>query len=264
MSNKLHVILAKTEHLSSSFKNMLRDFKDFFSTKQGAFKGIKKTYEPKAGTIDEPSMRGNIVVTTTVDEKLQWLVDNSREYIDSLFSVEATNASGTVMTDLIVEGVSWGKVSSLELLRLKSFLEMENFEQMYANIPVRSDAEIWEPTDNVAYANRNIFQKPLQLGVKKSMLKEPYILEDPNLENLKDTSGYKPAMMTRDTPIDLGDYTLQEYSGEYSHLQRAMILKRRSQLLNAVITALKTANEAELIQSKITAEKIFTYLHQGV
>lgn len=261
MSLKLHVVLAKTEHSEKPFAAMLSDFKAFFKDKQGQFKGVKKTYEPKAGIIDDPSMRGNINVVTTVDEKLNWLEENSREHVDNLFSVEATNASGTVFVDLVVEGVSFGKVSSLELLRLKSFLENDNLKGMYENIPVRSESENWEPTDNVAYTDRRVWQKPLSSGTKKSITKETFILSDPNISQLKDTSKYTPLTSTKDTVIDLGDYTLQEYSGEYSHLQRAMILKKRSQLLGAVIEALKIANEAPVIKSNITADKIFSFLH---
>lgn len=261
MSLKLHVVLAKTEHSEKPFTAMLKDFKDFFKDKQGAFRGLKKTYDPRANTIDIESMRANINVTTTVDEKLHWLEENSKEHIDNLFSVEATNASGTVMVDLVVEGVSFGKVSSLELLRLKSLLETENLKGMYENIPVRSDAENWDPTDNPAYSGRSVFQKPVRLGVNKSMVKELFIVPNPDVKDMKDTSRYVATTSTKDTVIELGDYTVQEFSGEYSHLQRALILKRRSQFLGAVIEALKVANEAPVIKSNITADKIFSFLH---
>lgn len=261
MSLKLHVVLAKTEHLAVPFNSMLKDFKDFFKDKQGQFKGIKKTYEPKVGTMDEPSKRGNTLVVTTVEEKLSWLEENSEQYIDNAFSVEATNASGTVKAELVVDGKSWGTFSSLELLRLKSLLETDNFKQMYENIPVRSDAEIWEASDNIEHKGRDIWQKPQMSGVHRSITKRPYILKDPNLENLKDTSKYTPVTVAEDIPLDLGDYTLQEYSGEYSHYQRALILKKRSVLLSAVIEALKIANEAPTIKSEITADKIFSFLH---
>lgn len=126
---KLNVLLAKTEHSASQFKKLIQDYVGFFKGKQGEFKGVKKTYSPKEGTIDEPSMRSSVSVVTTVGEKLQWLEETSQEHIDNLFSVEATNASGKAVADLTVDGISFGSLSSLELLRLKSLLESGDLEQ---------------------------------------------------------------------------------------------------------------------------------------
>lgn len=260
---KLHVLLAKTEQSAGSFKKILEEYLQFFKDKQGSFKGTKKTYEPKPGTMDEPTMRGDTLVVTTVGEKLKYLEETTVDHINNVFSVEATNASGKAIAELLVDGFSFGTLSSLELLKLKSMLESGTLEGMYANIPVRSDSELWEPNTTEQYAGREIYQGSLFVGTKKSLNKVPYILDDPNLEKLKDQSSYKPQVQTRDTPIDLGDYTYQHFSGEYTQKQRAAILARRSKLLVAVTEALKIANEAEIKESSLTAEKIFGYLHNG-
>src|SRR5687768_15976572 len=107
-SIKLNVLLAKTDHLSSVFKKGLEDYVKFFKTAQGSFKGEKKTYEPKPNSVDLPNERSNRLVVTTVNEKLDWLQDNSREYIDALFSQEKTNATGLAKATLTVDGVSFG------------------------------------------------------------------------------------------------------------------------------------------------------------
>lgn len=263
MSIKLNVLLAKTEHSASQFKKLISDYVAFFKGKQGDFRGIKKTYSPREGTVDEPSMRGNVSVVTTVGEKLHWLEETLEEHINNLFSVEATNASGTVKAKLVVDGVDFGELSSLELLRLKSILETQDLEQLYANIPVRSDSDIWKLTEDTQYVGRNIFESPRQEGIKKSITKTSYILSDPNVQYLKDTSKYVPQVASQDTVLELGDYTVQHFTGESTHRDRAEILKRRSKLLGAVIEALKVANEANSISSSVTAEKIFGYLHRG-
>jgi len=256
---KLNVLLAKTDHLANTYKSAVKDFISYFKSSQGAFKGEKKTYEPKVGTIDIPSERGNKLVVTTVGEKLKWFTETQAEYIDALFAQEATNASGKVRTNLIIDGVNFGEYSSLELLRLKSLLENGEFEHMYASIPVRNDDEQWVPSTNPMYVGREIFESNLQSGTKKSTMKESYIMSDPNVS--KDSPAYKPTVATKDTIIELGDYTFQKFSGEFSHRERAEILRRRSKMLNAVIEALKTANDAEAIESEMTAKKLFNYLH---
>ena len=66
-----------------------------------------------------------------------------------MFNCEATNASGTARADLIVDGKVIANLSSLELLKLKSFLENPQLQEMLQNIPVRKDSEIWEPCTDI-------------------------------------------------------------------------------------------------------------------
>lgn len=260
---KLNVLLAKTDALAPSFKKNILEYKSFFKDKQSTFRGEKKTYDPKPETIDVPTERGNVLVTTTVQEKLDWFVDNSKDYIDALFSQEATNASGLVKAPLIVDSINFGTFSSLELLRLKGLLENGDMEQMYATIPVRSDAELWATTTNEMYNGREVFESPQNTGQKKSGVKETYILQDPNLKNLKDDSKYTPQTAVRDITMILGDFTQQKFTGEWSQKQRAEVLQRRTKLLTAVIEALKMSNEAEIVPSEMTSSKLFGYLHTG-
>lgn len=259
---KLNTLLAKTDHLSSTFKKGLEDYIKFFKTAQGAFKGEKKTYAPKPGTIDVPSERSNKLVTTTVKEKLDWFEESSKEYIDALFSQEKTNASGLATSDLVVEGKSLGTFTSLELLKLKSLIEGNDFKSVYENIPVRNDDEVWTKSGNEMYAGKEIFENEINQGTKKSIIKESYILPDPNISKL-DGAKYTPQIGSKDNVTELGDYSYQKFTGEWSHRQRAEVLRRRTILLGAVIEALKIANEAEAVQSDMTATKLFDYLHRG-
>lgn len=259
-TNKLNVLLAKTDHLASSFAGMLKDYTKFFKNSQGAFMGEKRTYTPKEGTIDEPGKRKNNLVQTTVAEKFDWFKENSKEYIDSLFAVEATNASGKAKAELEVNGESWGEFTSLELLRLKSLLENNDFKTMLENIPVRSDSLIWTKSENEMYLDRAIYETPIQEGVEKTTETTSYVLEDPNISKLKDASGYTPQIATKKTVMELGDYTHQVFSGASTQREKAEILKKRSLLLTAVIEALKTCNEVEVEQSTLTSKKILDFL----
>ena len=262
METKMNALLAKTDHLASSFKKMMEDYVKFFKTHQGEFKGEKKTYIPKEGTVDLPGERRNELVVTTVTEKFEWFQETAKEYIDALFAQEATNASGKAKAKLVVDGVVFGEFSSLELLRMKSLLESGVLEEMYKNIPVRSDSEEWVPTDEEMYKSREIFESPKQTGVKKSVMKESYILPDPNVGAGK-TDKYLPQIAQKDTIIELGEYSFQRFSGEWSHREKAELLRRRTKLLTSVIEALKIANDVEAQKSEMTAEKLFNYLHIG-
>jgi hypothetical protein len=260
---KLNVLLALTDTLRAKFKNMLADHTKFYAKAQGSFLGAKSTYIPKEDAVDEPSRRKIIKVVTTVDEKIDYFIKESSQFIDALFSQEKTNGMGLATAELVVNGESWGTYTSLELLRLKSLLEnsdLGKLEEMLASIPVRSDAQIWDKTTNEDYVGRNIWETPLVSGVSRTTIKEEYILEDPNL---KAGVLYTPKVAQRNKPQDIGDYTLQEFSGEWSHRERAGALKRRSDLIVAVTRALKESNDCEAVESNLTANKIFEYIFKG-
>ena len=257
---KMNTLLAVTTSGLAHFKASLKDYTQFFKGSQGAFLGERGTYEARPDTVDNSSKRGNQAVQTTVDEKLAWLVDSNEEFLNELFTVEKAN-SGGIMADLVVDGKSWGGLSTLELLRLKGILEDASFLAMLSSIPVRSDSENWMETSNEQYTDRpGIFESPLQEGTSKTTVKESYILEDPNAGKLKDQSGYTPQVVQKNTVEILGEYTHQYFSGEWSQRQRAELLRKRNILYKAVIEALKDANDVEVMDNSNLGTQLFKYL----
>ncbi len=257
---KLNILLAVTDHLAASWKKLIGDTKEFFKNNQWDFKGERRTYSPKAETIDEPGKRSNKLIVSTVKEKLNYIEENSGPFIDALFSQEKTNSMGLAKAVLEVDGLVLGEFSSLELLRIKSLLENATFKEMYENIPVRDDKEIWKATTNTDYLGREVFENDIVEGTEKTTVKESYILLDPNIGK---GDKYTPQIGTKNTTMELGDYTHQKFSGELTHVERAYILGRRTKLITAVVAALKTANDVEAIPSEMTAAKLFDYLHRG-
>jgi hypothetical protein len=101
----------------------------------------------------------------------------------------------------------------------------------------------------------------LLTGKKTTTDKESYIISDPNLDKLKPGTEYRPQIGVKTVGRDLGHYTVQHFSGEWSHKQRAETLKRRQILHTAVIEALKKANEEALVvESDFKVDKFFDYL----
>jgi len=263
---KLNVLLALTDTLRVVYKNMVSDYSKYFKNSQSDFQGVKKTYTAKEGVVDDPSKRKMVRVATTVKEKLDWFIEKTEQFVDATFAQEATNASGNAIGELIVDSKSWGNFTSLELLRLKNFIEnsdLGNIGIMLSLVPTRSDSEVWDKTDDEDYTSREIFETEMVTGVNKTTVKEEYILEDPNVKNLKDTSGYHPPIATKNTILELGDYTSQNFSGQWSHRERAEALARKQTLVNAVTVALKQANECDIVDSELKAKKIFGYLFFG-
>ena len=134
---------------------------------------------------------------------------------------------------------------------------------MYTNIPVRSDAEVWEPCTDGEYAGREIFQTPMQKGVTRTTESEEVILKDPNLDPAKLPANYNAKVTVKKKTVETGDYTLQKFTGAWTQRQRAELLQRRSKILAAVIEALKVVNDNEAQSPNLSVEKLINFLHHG-
>lgn len=260
MKMKLKTLLALTQDGLATFRQILKDYSKFFNNSQSAFLGRKNTYSPKDESIDDPKLRDYVRVVTTVDEKMEYFFQIVGPYITNVFAQEATNATGKVKANLFVEGQDWGEFSALELLRLKGIVENGDLKKMIEDIPVRSDAEIWTLTTTEEYAGRTIFEKPVVFAQNKTTQKEQYILVDPNIDKLKSSEGYKPQLASKDTILILGDQTRQEFSGMWSHRQRAEVLRKLSVLRDAITVALEKANDVEIVESNMNGDKLLNYL----
>lgn len=261
---KMNTLLAQVEHSASVFKQNVAQYISLFKNKNGMFLGIVKTYAPREGQVDDPSKHGTTRVAATVAEEFDWMKVNSlRPYLEQLFSVEATNSKGANTVELIVDGKSFGHLTALDLMRMKSILTDGNFLEMVRNIPVRSDAAIWKKTTNEEYLGREIYESPRQEGVVKTTINEDIVIKDPNLDPQHLPANYQSKITQKRTLVELGDYTLQNFSGEWNQTQRAEMLKRISKLTEAVLAALKDVNDVESSDPNLHVDGFIDYLFKG-
>ena len=57
--------------------------------------------------------------------------------------------------------------------------------------------------------------------------------------------------------------TQQRFTGEWSQRQRAELLRRKSQILEAVIEALKKVNDVEVQKPSLDVDSIVDYITRG-
>lgn len=256
-------MLAKVDHASSSANQIIRDYASFFKTKQGAFKGEKNTYAPREGFLDKPEKRSVVRVTTTVQEKLDWFEERYIPFLQDLFSIEATNSLGAHRVELKVGDVSFGFLSAAELMRLRNILTSKELDSMYVNIPVRSDAKIYEACTDEEYQGREIVQTPISRSVERTTEKEEVILKDPNIDPAHLPANYRSTTVVKTKMVEVGDSTHQEFTGEWTQHKRAELLKRKSELLSAITIALKEVNEVDAVRPNLDAEALISFLHYG-
>ena len=259
---KLNVQLAKRQHSQSIFKKLLSDTLDFFRRKESPFQGFQKTYTPRGDYPIDYQYVGNKRVVSTVGEKMDYFEKHSGEYINNMLAVEATNATAA-KAELIVDGLSFGMLSTMELLALKSFVESKDFVNYYEELPVRSEVWKWTPSTDSEHNHRDIYTTDPIIGEDKTSEVTPYILQDPNVELLVDKSKYVPVQASKRVDIIKGDKRAEIFSGELAIQDRAEMLARRSKFYEGILEAIEKANLVEVVESQCTAQKLFDYIRKG-
>jgi hypothetical protein len=254
MSKKLSVSLGLREKVEKDFTNMLADMLRKFDNKQTMFMGLKNTFEALEGEPDMPENRKFQSVASTVSEQLSWFVEHSKDYFDTVLSIEKTNATG-ISAELVVKGVSWGKYTTTELMRAKSILDSK-LRTMISKLPIRSETQLWEKTTSAEFAGRDIWETPIDRGFTKTTTKRIEIINDPHI---KDAPGRAPMTQQIDTPKNTGKYTKQSFSGEVTNRERALMEVRLNDIHKGIIEALENANNAEVVPSNL-GDKILGHL----
>ena len=261
----MNVTLAKAEHERAVYTESLRKQGEFFKRNPSSFRGEKKTFHAAEGQLEDPTKVGHTVVATTVSEEINHLKERALSpYLKDQFSIEATNAAGAAKVPFVVDGLNFGSLSATELLRLKNILTDENLKNLVANIPVRSDSEIWKGSANEDYQGRaGIYETPRLEGDSFTTITDTEILLDPNIDKEHLPSSYRPITKEVKTTIKRGSYTSQKFSGEWTLRQKQLVQERISKLMNAVIEATKTVNDTLTMEPNLATDKLLDYIFYG-
>jgi hypothetical protein len=260
---KLNVLLALREKLANRYASMVGDYTSFFKNKQGAFQGVLKTHSPLDGYAVDATKVANNRIITTVNEKMDWWLKEALIYFNTALSIEASNGEGAPTVPLVFEGKEYGPFPATVLLRLRGIIESEKFAQMLGAIPVREETKIWYPSTDEDYQKRgNIFETERQEGETRTTETHEEILKDCNLDPQHLPSNYKAVVTQVKKTVKTGDYTTQFFTGEWTHPQRANLLKRRSELLDAINIALQKVNDREATECKV--DDLFKHLIYGL
>jgi len=249
---KLHEVLAVDRDLEAAAKKILDETITTFTKKTDHFQAYNKKLEmfDDSRSKEEAGQEETKALTTTVQEKLEYVAEHLTRHIDCVAQKEATNqtAKGTVYLD---GEVFIPDVPATLLLAMEN--KLAQWRQMYDVIPTLEPSIEWIEDPQ---AGRNIYKtrepsiKHKTEKVTKAVVLYPH--SDKHPAQVKEVS--------MDVPV--GNYSTILWSGKISPADKSLFLKKLGNLLGEVKKARQRANSADVVHFDI-GEKIFTYLNQG-
>lgn len=191
-------------------------------------------------------------MTTTVFEKLKYIVRANVRALDAVLQKEVTNTKA--LADIEVDGTTIAKeIPATVLLGLETTLA--ELRSVYMAIPTLAPGPEWEIDPS---------QRP---GVYKSKHPDTRFRTRKTMRafELSKATEHHPAQVqaiTEDTAI--AKITVQTWSGMITSAQKSELLGRIDSLIRAVKRARQRANMEPVDTSRKFGEAIFKHIHDGI
>lgn len=247
---QLHEILAVDKDLETVAGKVVEEAMVTFAKKLEHFTGSDKRLEmfDDNRKHEEDGFREVRELTTTVDDKLDYVWQNLVKHIDCVAQKETTNTiakADVILPDGIV---------LLENIPASLLLTMENklarIRKMYEEIPTLQPGIDWVPDTEMG---KGVFRaRNEEVKHKTEKVIQHKILVQPT-----DKHPAQVEKWTEDKPI--GQYKTIRWSGMVSPAKKSQMLGKLDTLVNAFKQARMRANTAEVVKIDI-GKRIFDYM----
>ncbi len=249
MANKLHELLAVEQDRKNKANQTLGETKNNFTKKDTYFEGMTKKYVSLEESENEQIPDENKEIVMTVKDKIQEMLEAVITAIDATLSKEETNAANLAKADLIIDEQNFGNFSATSLLALETHLG--KLKDVYEAIPTLDPTKKWSFD-----AQRLVFRTDEE--VKFRSVKRPKVIV--KYEATKEHPAQTELLYL---DYQVGKYETTYFSGKITLSQKALLLKRIDNLLEAVKVARTKANNVEVKNIKI-GKKLFDFIHKDV
>ena len=247
---KLHQLLAVEPDLDGAYKNVLQETQVVFEKKANLFFGSIKTLKmfDENDTTKYTDERHEL--TTTVPKRLDYQNDFIAKYLDALLQKEATNQYA--VADLIIDGITLGtELPATFLLALEK--RLVTIRAVYKTIPTLPQGVTWEVDTTVGTDIFKTVHPDVKFKTKKTFVHK--VLYEATKEH--------PAQIEKwDETENVGEYSIDTWSGLISSAYKAEMLKRIDDLIIAVKKARQKANSCDVVKTTIGA-KLMDYINLG-
>jgi hypothetical protein len=247
--NKLHELLAVEQDRKHKSAQAIGEAISVFTKKDAQFDGMVKRYVTTESEDTELIPDEAKEMVSTVKDKLEAVMEAVIAGIDAHVSKEETNCSNTAKSELKVGDTDFGTLSATTLLALEGHLA--KLKELYAAVPVLDNTRKWD------FDSQKGFYKTEE-EIKYRSVKRPKVIV--KYEATKEHPAQTELLYL---DFQVGKYVTVYSSGKITPTQKATLLKRVDELLEAVKVARAKANNVEAQQMKI-AKNIFDYINKGI
>jgi hypothetical protein len=245
---KLHELLAVEKEAVGKMNKMITEGKETYSKRTDHFSGFVKTFsafkEEDKHLEDSAAERKEMV--TTVPDKLAYIMESVQDVINLRFQKDLANSNARA--DIVVDGRTLATgIPATTLLALEDTLR--ELRIMCDMIPTLEPGVKWvEDLDMGRNVKRALFPEKTLRTKKKTVY----------IEVAKATDKH-PAQIREETQdINIGEYTVEKFSGRISPAEKVILLDKIEKLAAAVKKARARANEEEVPNS--TLDVISNYI----
>lgn len=248
MANKLYELLAVEQDRKHKANQAIGEAINLFTKKDVQFDGMIKRYvalEEDSEQVPDETKE----MVSTIKEKLNQTIEAVITGMDAHISKEETNAANIAKAELKVGDTLFGTFSATSLLAIET--QLGKVKELYQSIPVLDSTKKWEFDNQKGYFKTDDEVKFRSVKRPKVIVKYEATKEHPAQTELLYLD------------FQVGKYETVYFSGKITPAQKATLIRRIDELLEAVKVARAKANNVEVNDTKI-GQKIFDFINQEV
>lgn len=247
---KLHEILAVESSLEKAANKLINESVKTLS-KEALFSGMHRELHMFREEDKNSELSDTQVVTTTVDENLDYTNEPVAKWIDVVLQKDLANQEARA--DLEIDGkVVASNLPASFLLGLET--KLQKYRVLLESVGTLPPGRVWKPADDYdrpgVYVDAN---QGVQLKTRR----------DPEFRVVAEATPEHPAQVKEvERVLDVGRYVTTVYSGKISPADKAARLTRLDKLLRAVKQARMRANNIDVKKAEV-GTKILDYINRG-
>jgi hypothetical protein len=244
---KLHELLAVESDLEGKTKRLMNEGKKVFSDKPALFMGAVRVYKPFIEDgVDYPEEHQ--ALTTTVNEKLEYINKEVIRYWDALLQKEVTNQNA--IASIIIDGKIIGEdLPATFLLGLEK--RLRRLREVYESIPTLAVGTEWKK-DEAKGEGIWVIAHPEETLKTVRTVKSKVLYE---------ATDHHPAQIDKwEENESVGKYTKTIWSGMISPAKKSKYLERIDKLIQAVKKARQRANSTDVVNKQV-AKNLIDYIN---
>lgn len=243
---KLHELLAVEPDLKGAAEKIIAETINTFSKKEGHFKSQMRRYQPmEEGGEQFPDENQEMV--TTVAKKLEWTQKAVEKYIDAVAQKETSNTTASAVIEIDGRPLISQALPATLLLALEG--RLKQLREVYNAIPTLDPGDKWSWDDKT----RTYEAEPAKSFRTKKVMK--------NHVKAAATEKHPAQVDVYTEDVQVGFWTTRKWSGALTPSEKADLLERVDNLIQAVKRARQRANDCEAAKTQI-AGALFSYIHE--